>query len=171
MASQEGVLIFETVHGSHLYGLAHSGSDRDLYKVYEGTGLHLKQSVHAGIDVVRGDLEAFVRRAQTGSHQSCEALFSPVKQYAPGMEERWGPFLDGFRVTGRDVFEKYERTITKFCYGDYKRRRHAARLHLSLTGLRRDGRFNPQLDEDEVRWVTMMANAFTGDDLRNVLLT
>jgi len=166
----ERALIFETVPGSHLYGLAHSGSDRDIYRVYEGTGIHLNQSVGLYRDVVRGDLEAFVRRALTGSHQSCEALFSPVKEYAPGMEAKWGPFLDGFRVTGREVFEKYERTITKFCYGDYKRRRHAARLHLSLMGLRRDGRFNPQLDEDEVRWVTMTADAFTGDDLRDVLL-
>lgn len=170
MESGERTLIFETVHGSHLYGVAHSGSDHDLYRVYEGRTHNLKQSIGPDGDVVRGSLEAFVRRAITGSHQSCEALFSPVKEYAPGMKEKWGPFLDGFRVTGREVFEKYERTITKFCYGDYKRRRHAARLHLNLMDLRRDGRFNPQLDEDEVRWVTMMADAFTGDDLRSVLL-
>lgn len=165
----ERQLIFETVHGSHLYGLDHAGSDRDIYRVYEGTGVHLKQSIGED-DVVRGDLEAFIRRAQTGSHQSCEALFSPVKEYAPGGEEKWGPFLEGFRVTGRDVFEKYERTIKKFCYGDYKRRRHAARLHLSLMGLRREGRFNPRLDEDEIRWVTLMADAYSGDDLKGVLL-
>lgn len=164
------MMIFETIHGSHLYNLAHKDSDMDLYKVYEGEGLNLRQSVHAGVDVVRGDLEAFVRRAQSGSHQSCEALFSPVKEFAPGMEEKRGPYLEGFRVTGREVFEKYERTIKKFCYGDYKRRRHAARLHLSLRGLRSEGRFNPRLDGDEARWCTLMADAYSGDDLRGVLL-
>lgn len=170
MGRATDMLIFETVHGSHLYGLAHQGSDMDIYRVYEGGGLSLHQSVHAGVDVVRGDLEAFVRRAQSGSHQSCEALFSPAKQFYPGMEEKWGLYLEGFRVTGREVFEKYERTIKKFCYGDYKRRRHAVRLFLSLRGLRAEGRFNPRLDEDEARWCTRMADAWSGDDLRGVLL-
>lgn len=163
-------MIFETVHGSHLYGLAHEGSDMDLYKVYEGRGKDLKQSVHAGVDVVRGDLEAFLVRALSGSHQSCEALFSPVKQFAPGMREKRGPFLDAFRVTGSEVFAKYERTIKKFCYGDPKRRRHAVRLSYNLRDLRAYGRFNPRMTDIEARSATNMANAFSGDDLKGVLL-
>lgn len=163
-------LIFETVHGSHLYGLAHSGSDRDTYQVYEGAGTDLRQSIHEGEDVVRGDLRAFILRAESGSHQSCEALFSPVKMFTPGMREKWGPYLDALVITGGDVFAKYERTIKKFSYGDFKRRRHAARLYLDLRDLRRDGRFNPTLNEEEVQFVNNIANAYSGDDLRGYLL-
>ena len=35
-------LIFKTTHGSYLYGLAHNGSDRDEYKVYEGAGVDIE---------------------------------------------------------------------------------------------------------------------------------
>jgi hypothetical protein len=164
-------VIFTTVHGSHLYGLAHEGSDHDIYEVREGTTLTLHQRIRDdGTDIVTGTLEAFTRRALTGSHQSCEALFSPVKVFGPGMREKYGAYLDGFRVTGGDVFAKYERTIRKFCYGDYKRRRHAARLHINLRELRRDGRMMPALNEDSIRWCTLTAEAWSGDDLVGRLL-
>ena len=163
------VQIFETVHGSHLYGLAHAGSDWDIYRVYEGTGKALKQSVTDGVDTVRGDLEAFVLRAQSGSHQSLEALFSPVKTWMPGMEEKWGPYLEGFRVTGHEVFEKYERTIRKFCYGDFKRKRHAIRLRYNLGELREYGRFNPRMNPGEITWANKYAT-YEGDELKELLL-
>ena len=38
-------LIFSTVAGSHLYGLAHEGSDRDVYYVYEGSGRNLRHTM------------------------------------------------------------------------------------------------------------------------------
>lgn len=170
MPSPSRQLIFETIHGSHLYGLAHGGSDSDIYRVYEGDGRDLRQTVVGDVDTVRGDLEAFLLRARSGSHQSLEALFSPVKQYGEGMAEKWGPFLDNLYVSGGDVFAKYERTIKKFCYSDFKRRRHAVRLSLNLRTMRRDGRFNPRLTEDEIRHVNNIANAFTGDDLKGALL-
>lgn len=153
----ETTLIFRTVHGSHLYGLDHEGSDMDVYEVYEGSNLHLNQtiSIH-GIDVVVGTLDGFVRRAQTGSHQSVEALFSPVKEFSPGMEAKYGPFLAGFRITGSEVFAKYERTIHKFCFGDFKRRRHAVRLATNLQDLRMFGRFNPQMTREQ----KIMANEY-----------
>lgn len=161
-------MIFETVHGSHLYGLAHEDSDMDLYKVYEGAGDQLKQSVHAGVDVVRGDLEAFLLRALSGSHQSCEALFSLVKQFSPGMQEKWGPFLSGLRVGGPEVYSKYERTITKFCYGDYKRRRHAIRLRYNLQDIRESGRFNPRMTPEQIVHANRYAH-LEGDNLRGHL--
>ena len=165
----EKVQIFETVHGSHLYGLAHAGSDWDIYRVYEGTGTALKQSVTDGVDTVRGDLEAFVLRAQSGSHQSLEALFSPVKTWMPGMQEKWGPYLEGFRVTGHEVFEKYERTIRKFCYGDFKRKRHAIRLRYNLGELREYGRFNPRMRPGEITWANKYAT-YDSDELKALLL-
>lgn len=170
MVNSERKLIFETVHGSYLYGLAHEGSDRDLYRVYEGSGTSLRQSVVEGLDVVRGDLEAFLTRACSGSHQSLEALFSHEKRWAPGMREKWGPFLDDLRVSGPEVFDKYERTIRKFCYGDFKRRRHACRLRINLADLRCYGRFNPRLSRQDLDWVNAYAMVYEGDDLRKGLL-
>lgn len=164
------MLIFRTIHGSRLYGLDHEGSDLDVYQVYEGQGTHLNQTVNThGIDTVVGTLEAFTRRALTGSHQSCEALFSPVKEFPPGMREKYGAYLDGFRITGGDVFEKYERTIRKFCYGDFKRRRHAVRLSLNLTALRSTGRFNPRLTELQADYATEVAGQFADDGLARIL--
>lgn len=163
-------LIFETVHGSHLYGLARAESDLDLYKVYEGNGTKLRQSVQAGVDVVRGDLQAFLDRGLSGSHQSLEALFSPIKQWSPGMEEKWGPFLDNIRVTGSEVFEKYERTIHKFCFGDFKRRRHAVRLAINLGDLRKFGRFNPRLSDLQAEVATHTAADYDGEELWRLLV-
>lgn len=163
-------LIFSTVHGSHLYGLAHEGSDRDWYEVYEGKSHKLHQSVTLGDDTVTGTLEAFLIRAASGSHQSVEAIFSQEKVWAPGMEEKWGALVSGFRVTGGDAFAKYERTIKKFCFGDFKRRRHACRLALNLADLRESGRFNPRLSESAVLLCNGYAKVLEGKDLVKALL-
>lgn len=158
-------LIFRTVHGSRLYGFEHANSDYDYYEVYEGDGRHLHNSIIGDVDTVRGSLEAFVTRAMSGSHQSCEALFSPVKEWAPGMEAKWGAYINGLRVCGGDVFAKYERTIRKFCYGDFKRRRHAFRLLGDMNELRRNGRFDPMMYMWEVKYATALAIEHEGDAL------
>lgn len=163
-------LIFTTVHGSHLYGLAHENSDRDYYEVYEGKNPSLRQRTNGSTDVVRGTIDAFLTRAVSGSHQSVEALFSPYKAYtSPEMLYKWDPLFEGLRITGHEVFEKYERTIRKFCYGDFKRRRHAVRLSYNLTDLRNFGRFNPTLTEAQVEESTRLALELTGDELRRLL--
>lgn len=164
-------LIFRTIHGSHLYGLAHENSDLDYYEVYEGKRPSLSQRIlePTGEDLVRGSLEAFVRRAFSGSHQSCEALFSRKKEWAPGMEERWGPFLTGIRVSGEEVVSKYERTIRKFCYGDFKRRRHAVRLRFNLNHIQWYGKFNPTMNKSQIEAANYLASGFEGDELRESL--
>ena len=158
-------LIFVTPHGSHLYGLAHEDSDMDIYEVYDGKGQKLTQTTDGIDDYVRGTLEAFVNRAHTGSHQSVEALFSKQKKWEPGMYEKYGEYVEGMRITGAEVFAKYERTIKKFCYGDFKRRRHACRLALNLDGLRKHGRFDPELMQMEVKWCETYAKLYEGDEL------
>jgi hypothetical protein len=166
----ETTLIFRTVHGSHLYGLEHEGSDMDIYEVYEGSNLHLNQTINThGLDICVGTLEGFTRRANSGSHQSVEALFSPVKEFTPSGAAKYGAYLEGFRITGSEVFAKYERTIHKFCFGDFKRRRHAARLALNLADLRLYGRFNPRLSEDNVKTITWVAATLEGDELWTAL--
>lgn len=164
-----GELIFSTVHGSHLYGLAHADSDRDVYYVYEGSGRKLRHAMKGDDDSVRGTLDAFLERAYTGSHQSVEALFSNQKLWAPGMYEKYGPFIESLYIGGSEVFAKYERTIKKFCFGELKRRRHACRLSLNLYELRKCGRFNPELTETEAMLCNAYARKFKGQELWAVL--
>lgn len=155
-------LIFTTVHGSHLYGLAHEGSDRDIYYVYAGKGTKLRQSMSGDDDSVRGTLDAFYQRALSGSHQSVEALFSKEKVWYNSM---YRPMLENLKITGSEVFDKYMRTIKKFSYGNFKRRRHACRLRLNLQELRDYGRFDPRLTDTQIKLCNAYANLLEGDDL------
>lgn len=136
-----------------------------MYEVYEGKSLKLRQSMSGKDDSVRGTLDAFLARAYTGSHQSVEALFSKQKEWAPGMQEMYEPMLDRLYIEGGEVYAKYERTIKKFCYGDFKRRRHACRLALNLDSLRKQGRFDPELMQMEVKWCETYAKLYEGDEL------
>lgn len=166
-----GSLIFSTVHGSHLYGLAHADSDLDVYYVYEGTGTKLSQSMAGQDDSVRGSLDAFLQRAYTGSHQSVEALFSERKEYAPGMYEKYGHMLDNLYIGGAEVYAKYERTIKKFSHSeDFKRRRHACRLSLNLHTLRNYGRFNPELSQPAITLCDNYARVLKGEELWYALM-
>ena len=160
-----GDLIFRTQHGSHLYGFEHAGSDYDLYEVYEGKSHTLRQSTDGTLDVVTGTLEAFLLRAASGSHQSVEAIFSESKEWAPGMEEKWGPLIENFRVTDPEAFAKYERTIKKFAFGDYKRRRHACRLAINLGELRETGRITPRLHPVDRVLCSGYAKIYEGHEL------
>jgi hypothetical protein len=143
--------ILRTEHGSHLYGLAHSGSDHDEYVIYlESMKARQRVNKDEGTDTVRMGLPQFIERIEAGSHQSVEALFSPVKKVHP----EWAAFFAGYRVTSPHAFAAYERTIKKFAHwGDVKRQRHAIRLALNLRDLRREGRFNSRLSPREVDMV------------------
>lgn len=165
----EPVTVFTTVHGSHLYGLDHPGSDRDWFTVTTSSAHRARQHVHPdGTDTASLGFEAFLRRALSGSHQSVEALFSPYQQWESHLELR--PFVDELRIGGGEVSAKYERTIRSFSAGDYKKRRHAARLALNLDQLRRYGRFDPVLSDTETDFVTQVA-VLEGDALLEALFT
>lgn len=158
--------VFRTVHGSHLYGLNHADSDHDLFIVtFEDRG-KARQTINSetGVDTVRVGWRTFLDRAWGGSHQSCEALFSPYKEYTPEGESLRAIF-DATRVGGSDVFKKYERTIVKFCFGDFKRRRHAVRLAFNLNGLRECGRFDPVMTEGRIRVANELAQTHEGEAL------
>lgn len=155
--------VFRTVHGSHLYGLAHEGSDRDTFIVtFEDRG-RARQTMVGDDDTVRVGWRTFLERATSGSHQSAEALFSTRKEWTPAGAALL-PLIEGVRVTGGEVALKYERTIRKFAYGDFKKRRHAARLWVNLIGLRNEGWFNPTLDPGSIELVNWLAG-LTGDEL------
>ena len=162
-------VIFATVHGSRLYGLSHDNSDEDYFIVTDSKRSKAKHSIHNGVDMCEVGIDAFLERALSGSHQSVEAMFSPFKGWGGGMEHIWGPMIEGHRITGPEVFAKYERTIKKFCFGDFKRRRHACRLSLNLASLRAEGRFNPVMTQAEALMATKYAEVFEGHELIDTL--
>lgn len=161
-------IIFETVHGSHLYGMATPYSDRDTF-VVTTSNHRASQKVTGDVDRTTIGWSTFLLYAQTGSHQSVEALFSREKVWHSRKELE--PYLDSMRVVGRGVYEKYTRTIQNFAHsGDFKRRRHAIRLWLNLQDLRRFGRFDPRMTAAEVAWASDLATAdLTGDELALLL--
>lgn len=160
-------IVFSTIHGSRLYGLDHEGSDTDMFYVVDD-GRNEVKHYQDGNDLVVASLSKFLEYAAGGSHQSVEALFSPVKVWG-GAASNWQPFLESMRVTGGDVFAKYQRTIRKFCYGDEKRRRHAIRLAGNLAELRWEGRCEPRLSDMQAAWCRAVARTHADDDLARLL--
>jgi len=155
--------ILETVHGSHLYGLNHSDSDRDIFRVVDTLG-RTKHNVTEESDLTQMSLDRFLENVFHGSHQSCEALFSPVAVVDP----KYRPLFSGIRVTGADVFARYRRTIHAFSYGTMKQRRHAVRLGFNLADLKRYGRFNPQLSDDQKTKVIVVSQLYSGQSLYDI---
>jgi hypothetical protein len=161
-------IIFETKHGSHLYGMATPLSDHDTFVVTDSSH-RASQKVTGDVDRTTIGWDTFLLYALTGSHQSVEALFSREKVWHTQPE--LATYLDGLRVGGRFVFEKYARTIEKFAHADdFKRRRHAVRLWLNLQELRDHGRFDPRLTPAQVAWASELATAdIDGDQLAMLL--
>lgn len=161
--------IFTTISGSRLYGFQRKGSDYDQFTVTDSTKETYRQRVSGEVDHVTAGFNAFLIRALGGSHQSVEALFSPYKEW----NEEYlylKPFIDNMVVCGAPVYEKYERTIRKFCFGDFKRRRHGARLSLNLADLRESGRFNPAMNLTDIEWCAAVATDLEGDALWTALM-
>jgi hypothetical protein len=166
--------IFTTPHGSRLYGFAREDSDYDRYTVTDSLRLKARQTVvrtNGGreIDHVRIGFNGFLIKALGGSHQSVEALFSPLKDWNEEFEYL-KPFIDNMVVCGAPVYAKYERTIKSFCFGDFKRRRHAVRLSLNLAALREVGRFNPIMDSIDREYCEALATNMEGEPLWRVLM-
>lgn len=162
-------VIFSTIHGSRLYGLSHEGSDYDYFTVTNGNE-RPRQGVVDGIDTTRMGLSAFLALAHSGSHQSVEALFSREKQWG-SVGHMYAPMLSQMRICGPEVTAKYMRTITKFCYGDFKRRRHAVRLRLNLTEIMNTGRVSRvTMSAVSARLATSVAEKLEGDALKEFLM-
>lgn len=155
-------MIFETVHGSHLYGWNHENSDMDIFRVTDSNSPKALQKHEGGLDIVTVGFSTFLARAIAGSHQSVEALFSREKVWYNDM---YRAMLANTRVCGGDVYAKYERTIKKFCYGDFKKRRHACRLSLNLRELRMYGTFDPRVDQPATVLANAYAKLYEGDEL------
>lgn len=160
-------VIFTTIHGSHLYGLNHPGSDIDTFTVTD-TNRRAHQVVAGNSDSVTIGWDAFLMNAFTGSHQSLEAMFSPHKEWHT---QQWlMPYVANFRAMGETVIGKYHRTIKSFAFSDdMKKRRHACRLWLNLQDLRVEGRFNPVMTETQKLWASNLAADYGREELYEIL--
>lgn len=145
-------LLLRTIHGSHLYGLAHEGSDRDWYAVHGEKTTKSRQNIIDNEDTVTVSYDRFLRLCEKGVPQALEAMFSR-KALVDTI-----PFIRAsFVATGPVVRSTYERTIKNFwAREDRKRRRHALRLTVNYASIVEMGRFNPTLTLEEIE----MVNAF-----------
>lgn len=158
------MLILRTIHGSRLYGTSHDGSDYDWYTV-TSDGKRPRQSIVGDQDNVILPYHDFLKQVRRGVPQACEALWSPEAQIHPD----YLVFLRSIRLWGGDVADRHERTVRSFCYGDFKRRRHAVRMGWNLMNLRQQGWYYPRMNAEQVRIAEHLANAWYGDELAAIL--
>ena len=157
--------ILVTIHGSHLYGLNHADSDLDFFRVV-ASRRRPKVFVRGGIDSSEFGLKDYMENLYNGSHQSVEAAFSPHAWIHPA----YRAFFEGYRVTGADAFARYRRTIHSFSHGDLKKRRHAVRLGFNLADLKRNGRFNPVMTDDQKYKAIVLSQLYMGDSLYDIAI-
>jgi predicted nucleotidyltransferase len=150
-------VLFKTVHGSRLYGLAHQDSDWDFYTVLDrvpkNKARYAKQKISAdGTDAMTVDFGTWLQMCVSGVPQALEAMFSS----SPIMDDI-SHFRRGYRVS-TGASERYLRTITSFTLTqDNKRKRHGLRLALNMHDFTRQGFFNPTLSANEVDFATEYA--------------
>lgn len=185
--------ILHTIHGSHLYGLAHANSDIDSYSIFIGnpegtfgehgmdtatTKKYAKQTFDQdGNDILKMHLSRFLNNAAEGSPQALEALFSPYAEFDP----RYEAFFQGLRPSMELARARYRRTIINFAFKHggrsstraqreqkndrerYKLARHSLRLTLNLNDLMRYGRFNPALSAEQAEYISELAQCYEYD--------
>lgn len=161
--------ILDTIHGSHLYGLARPESDIDTYRVIlSGDDRYARQTKVGDDDRMVLSLDHFTEQVANGVPQALEALWSPEATIAP----MWRPFLSRLRPSIIQTQMRYRRTILSFGFerggrtgaarqrvDARKMRRHALRLTLNLAEFSRRGAFDPRLTADLAQWVTSAADS------------
>jgi hypothetical protein len=162
-------LLFKTRHGSHLYGLAHAGSDEDFYRVVNTRrnrrAKYATQTIVDGVDTTTVDLGTWVNMCQAGVPQALEAMFAPDNVV---LFDALPDFRRAFRF-GSACRDRYFRTIDNFLdEPNAKKNRHGLRLALNLRDGLRYGRFNPTLSPANRVWVTYHARHTPLDELREL---
>ncbi len=159
-------VLFKTPHGSHLYGLAHSGSDEDFYTVLEtqrnSRRRFSRQTIVDGVDSMVVDLPTWLLYCEAGVPQALEAMYSHMP-----LHDDITALRAGYRVTTQ-AWDKYLRTITNFIYvakesgaKSYKSKRHALRLAVNMNEFSHKGYFNPTLDDNMIDFVSDYAHKDT----------
>jgi len=163
-------ILFRTRHGSHLYGLAHAGSDEDWYTVISNPGSkrkkYSKQTIHDGLDSTLISLSTFMVQCYNGVPQALESLFSQEPEV-----DLLTDFRSSYRINTSTTVATYKRTIKNFVLdgeASFKKRRHAARLTFNMNSLIEFGRFNPTMTPTEIKTANTLAT-LEGKDLLDVL--
>lgn len=160
-------MLFKTVHGSHLYGLAHKGSDDDFYVVVNTRRnrkvKYARQNISEGVDTTTVDFGTWMNMCASGVPQALEAMFSRMPTYeAVGIRE----FRNSFRW-GDACSDRYWRTIDNFlAEKDFKKNRHGLRLAMNMRDGGRYGRFNPTLTPNDALLITYWSKNLELDQLR-----
>ena len=151
-------VLLHTQHGSHLYGLQNSNSDRDFLTVLANANngrKYAKQTIVDGLDATVLNLSTFMAQCDKGVPQALEALFS-----AKADIDLLGDVRQAYRVNTAVVYNTYNRTIKNFALtpdAPFKKRRHAARLTLNRNTLLATGRFDPTMTENEIAYANRLA--------------
>ena len=166
------MLLFETLHGSRLYGLSHADSDRDSFRVVEKKSNvrahYAKQTISGVHDVLVMDLPTFMSYASRGVPQVLEAMYSRVATV-----DIIAALREGFHPDIRLTFQTYRRTARHFMNdgrekGKPKRERHGYRIAINFETLVATGRFNPTLTAEQIlRMDALMADQVDVEDLIN----
>lgn len=143
-------ILFRTIHGSHLYGLANADSDLDYYtvipRVKSNHRKYAKQSIVDGVDSMTVDFTTWLHYCDEGVPQALEAMFSQVPEV-----DLLTDFRASYRINTANVVRTYKRTALNFSRGEkFKQRRHAIRLMLNLNDMLVYGRFNPTLEQEDI---------------------
>lgn len=142
-------VVFSTIHGSNLYGLAHEKSDKDLYLVLsDKTGsTSPTQIIHGEDDHLIIGFSNFMKQIYKGVPQALEAFYSPIAEIDKLESLRMNYFCNSSQVVNT-----YLRTIKTFSLDDrhpYKYKKHALRLTFNLNSILTEGRFSPILSEEQ----------------------
>ena len=145
--------LLRTIHGSHLYGLAHDNSDVDYYVVVDDG--RARQTINDGIDINTLSFDKFISLCYKGVPQALEAMFSQEADI-----DEISYFRNGWVAGGSEVIDTYRRTIKSLSFDERhttKYRRHAVRLAYNLRDIVEFGRFNPRLDDFQIVMVQEIA--------------
>lgn len=150
-------VLFKTIAGSRLYGLAHEDSDWDYYTVVDRVAkrkpAYHTHSIVDGLDSTVVDFGTWVNDCQKGVPQALEAMFSQKAEYDEIAEFR-AAFVGGREYYAYNSVMK----VMKFEHADsFKHRRHMLRLGINLSDLRMFGRFNPTLSRDVIDLISAHA--------------
>lgn len=142
-------IIAQSIMGSHLYGLAHPGSDLDMFQI-SLDGHKPLQTIENGFDKTIIPLDSFVSQLSKGSSTALEFLFSPIAYF----DKSWEQFLKSQIPNMIRARDSYRRRIAFHLEAEtLKGNRHAMRLAMNLEELEQYGRFNPMLSEPQKKFI------------------
>lgn len=157
--TNEDTILFKTVAGSKLYGIAKAASDDDFYIItptkYTARKINAQQKIEGNDDTTSMDFKSFVTLAGKGVPQTLEAMFSRKSR-----SDFFEDYRQGYFASDPEVIHTYMKTIKSFSLSDkdpFKRKRHALRLALNLEEILYTGRFNPTLSAGNARRITQFA--------------